>query len=156
MTESKPTNPTPTPDTAAAPVSTKAAGAPVAAVKKGKKKKRRSVTRGVVHIHASYNNTIVTFTDQQGAVLSWASAGQAGFKGPKKSTPYAAGIVVKMAAEKVRETGLKDVDVEVKGIGSGREAAIRALGAQGLNVIAIRDLTPIAHNGVRRPKPRRV
>lgn len=151
MVNQAPTTPTPekvSPATPAAAVSP--------SVKKAKKKKRRSVTRGVVHIHASYNNTIVAFSDQEGNILSWASAGQAGFKGPKKSTPYAAGIVVKIAAEKVRETGLKDVDVEVKGIGSGREAAIRALGAQGLNVLAIRDLTPIAHNGVRRPKPRRV
>ncbi|OGY81719.1 MAG: 30S ribosomal protein S11 [Candidatus Kerfeldbacteria bacterium RIFCSPHIGHO2_12_FULL_48_17] len=121
-----------------------------------KKKKRHHVARGLAFIQATYNNTIVSLADQQGNILSWASAGKAGFKGPKKATPYAAGVIVKLAVEKARDYGLKDVDVNVKGIGSGREAAIRALGANGLNVVSIRDVTPIPHNGVRRPKPRRV
>lgn len=123
---------------------------------KGKKKKRKSVTKGMAHIQASYNNTIVSICDQQGNVLGWCSAGQVGFKGPKKSTPYAATMIVKTVVEKVKPTGLRDVDVELKGIGSGREAAVRALGANGLNITSIKDVTPIAHNGCRKPKARRV
>jgi len=123
--------------------------------KKGKKKKH-FVTHGQAHILATYNNTIVTITDQSGAVIGWASAGMSGFKGPKKATPYAAGIVVRNAVEKIRDTGLKSVDVFIKGIGSGREAAVRALNANGINVQQIKDITPTPHNGCRPRKVRRV
>lgn len=125
-------------------------------VKKKLKKGKKHVTRGIAHIQATYNNTIVSFTDQQGNVLAQSSAGRCGFKGPKKSTPYAAGIIVKTAAEKVREMGLKDVDVVVTGIGSGREGAVRALNAQGFNMLSIVDTTPVPHNGCRPKKQRRV
>ncbi|MEK7158492.1 MAG: 30S ribosomal protein S11, partial [Patescibacteria group bacterium] len=120
-----------------------------------KKKKKQFVPSGQVHILATYNNTLVSITDPGGNVLAWSSAGHMGFKGPKKSTPYAAGVVVREVVEKVREMGLKEVDVFVKGVGSGREAAVRALGAQGLTVNVIKDITPIPHNGPRPPKPRR-
>jgi small subunit ribosomal protein S11 len=123
---------------------------------KRKKKVKRSVKRGQAHIQATYNNTMVTITDQNGNVLGWSSAGSRGFKGPKKATPYAASIIVKDVVEKVRETGLQEVDVFVKGVGSGREAAIRALHANGLQVLSIKDVTPIPHNGCRPPKVRRV
>jgi small subunit ribosomal protein S11 len=124
---------------------------------KGKKKKiARHVPIGCAYIQASYNNTIVTLTDQNGNVLGWSSAGLCGFKGPKKSTPYAAGIVVKNAAEKVHDYGLQELNVFVCGVGSGREAAVRALNANGLNVLSIKDTTPIPHNGCRAKKPRRV
>ncbi|OHA55367.1 MAG: 30S ribosomal protein S11 [Candidatus Veblenbacteria bacterium RIFOXYC1_FULL_42_9] len=114
------------------------------------------MTRGQAHILATYNNTIITLTDQTGNVLVNCSAGQVGFKGPKKSTPYAAGIVVRTALEKVRDYGLKEVEVLIKGVGVGREAAIRALYANGLNLVSIRDITPSPHNGCRPPRPRRV
>lgn len=121
-----------------------------------KKKISRQVASGRAYIQATYNNTIVTFTDQSGNVLAVSSAGQVGFKGPKKSTPYAASLIVQKAAEKVRSTGLKDVNVFVNGVGSGREAAIRALNTQGFNVLQIKDVTPIPHNGCQPKKPRRV
>lgn len=128
---------------------------PIAKPKKGKKKKH-FVTHGQAHIMATYNNTIVTITDQSGLVIGWASAGMSGFKGPKKATPYAAGIVVRNVIEKIRDTGLKSVDVFIKGIGSGREAAVRALNANGINVQQIKDITPTPHNGCRPRKVRRV
>lgn len=121
-----------------------------------KKKTRKFVTRGVAHIQATYNNTIVTLADPAGNVLAWSSAGQCGFKGPKKATPYAAGIIVRSVMEKVRDYGLREVDVRVKGVGSGREGAIRALNAYGLNILSIKDITPVPHNGPRAPKVRRV
>lgn len=127
-----------------------------APIKSKKKSKKKFVQSGMVYIQATYNNTIITVTDQGGAVLAWSSAGKMGFKGPKKSTPFAAGITVRDVVEHVRDFGLKNVDVFVRGVGSGREAAVRALGAQGLNVISIKDVTPIPHNGVRPPKVRRV
>lgn len=122
------------------------------------KKKRvvRHVPSGRAYVQATYNNTIVTLTDPNGNVLSWSSSGLCGFKGAKKSTPYAAGLVVKNAAEKAADYGLQEVNVLVKGVGSGREAAVRALNANGLNVLSIKDMTPIPHNGCRAPKPRRV
>lgn len=124
---------------------------------KAKKKKIvRHVPIGRAYVQATYNNTIVTLADTNGNVLSWSSAGLCGFKGPKKSTPYAAGLVVKNAAEKAADYGLQEVNVFVKGVGSGREAAVRALNANGLNVLSIKDMTPIPHNGCRAPKPRRV
>ena len=123
---------------------------------KKKKKIKKLVAIGYAHIQATYNNTIVTLTDQQGNVLAWSSAGINGFKGPKKSTPYAAGKIVKNVVEKVKDYGLKSVGVFVKGVGSGREAAIRALYANGLSITFIKDVTPIPHNGCRAKKVRRV
>lgn len=127
---------------------------PKARKKKGKIK--RQVDSGRVYIQATYNNTVVTFTDALGNTLTQYSAGQAGFRGPKKSTPYAAGIIVKNAAEKVAPYGLREVNVFVKGVGGGREAAIRALNANGINILGIKDVTPIPHNGPRPRKARRV
>jgi len=114
------------------------------------------VSQGCAYIQSTYNNTIVTLTDLNGNALGWSSAGNCGFKGPKKSTPYAASIVVKNAAERVKDTGLKELNVFVKGVGSGRDSAIRALNANGFQVLAIKDITPLPHNGCRQPKPRRV
>ncbi|KKP91711.1 MAG: 30S ribosomal protein S11 [Parcubacteria group bacterium GW2011_GWA2_36_10] len=121
-----------------------------------KKKIKKKVSRGQAHIQVTYNNTIVTLTDQTGAVLAWSSAGLNGFKGPKKATPYAAGIIVKNAVEKAKEYGLQEVDVFIKGVGAGREASVRALHANGLSVTSIKDITPIPHNGCRPKKVRRV
>ena len=125
--------------------------------RKKKKKEKTTVTSGKAFIRATYNNTIVTLTDMQGNVISWASAGVAGFKGPKKSTPYAASIITRLAVGKAREDfGLSEVMVFVKGVGTGRESAIRSLNSNGLMVTNIKDITPIPHNGCRPPKPRRV
>ncbi len=121
-----------------------------------RKKERKLVEHGVAHIRSTFNNTIVTITDRSGNALSWASAGTQGFKGSKKGTPFAAGLAAETAAKEAMNFGLKDVDVTVKGPGSGREAAIRSLQAAGLEVNAIRDVTPIPHNGCRPPKRRRV
>ncbi len=121
-----------------------------------KKKAVRHVSQGRAYIQATYNNTIVTLTDLNGNTLAWASAGHCGFKGPKKATPYAASVIVKKVAEKVAETGLREVAVFVKGVGSGRDSAIRALNANGFNITGIKDQTPIPHNGCRPPGPRRV
>lgn len=129
---------------------------PAKVLKKTKKKTLVPVPIGNAYVQASYNNTIVTFTDTSGNVLAWSSAGQCGFKGPKKATPYAAGMIVKMAAEKLVPYGTKDVNVFITGIGMGREGAVRALNANGLNVLTIKDTTPIPHNGCRQPRPRRV
>lgn len=123
---------------------------------RSRKKKKKFVTHGQAHILATYNNTIVTLTDPTGNVLAWGSAGMAGFRGPKKATPYAAGLVVRNVAEKVKDYGLKSVDVFIRGIGSGREAAVRALNANGIAVQAIKDITPTPHNGCRPRKVRRV
>jgi len=121
-----------------------------------KKKKVRNITKGIAHIQASFNNTIITITDTQGNAVCWSSAGAAGFKGSKKSTPFAAQRASELAARKAMENGLKEVEVYIKGPGSGRESAIRALQAAGLRVTAIRDVTPLPHNGCRLPKRRRV
>ena len=121
-----------------------------------KKRNRRSVQHGQAHIQASFNNTIVTLTDAEGNALSWASAGGLGFRGSKKSTPYAAQMAAETAANAALIHGLKTVDVFVKGPGSGREAAIRALNACGIDVTSITDVTPVPHNGCRPPKRRRV
>jgi len=125
-------------------------------VTKKKKKKKRIVPKGQIHIFSSYNNTIITITDLQGGSLAQGSAGQYGFKGPKKSTPYAAGVVLRETVEKVKECGLKEVAVYIKGIGSGRDGALRAITAAGLTITEIKDITPIPHNGCRPKKPRRV
>ena len=121
-----------------------------------RRRDRKNIEKGMAHIHSSFNNTIVTISDVQGNVLSWASAGQLGFKGSRKSTPFAAGEVATTAAKAAMEHGLKTVEVYVKGPGAGREAAIRALQAAGLEVRMIKDVTPIPHNGCRPPKRRRV
>jgi len=121
-----------------------------------KRRERKLVEHGVVHIHSSFNNTIVTITDVNGNALSWASAGGMGFRGNKKSTPFAAQMAAEAAAKATQEFGLRSVDVLVKGPGSGREAAIRALQTAGLDVTMIKDVTPIPHNGCRPPKRRRV
>ena len=121
-----------------------------------KKKERKDVFYGVAHIKSTFNNTIVSIADQQGNVIVWASSGQAGFKGSRKSTPFAAGAAAEMAGKAAMEHGIKKVDVLVKGPGSGREAAIRALHTAGLTISSIKDVTPIPHNGCRPPKKRRV
>ncbi len=127
-----------------------------AEVKKARKKDRRVPSVGVAHVRASFNNTIVTITDTDGNVISWASAGKAGFKGSRKSTPFAAQVAAESAAREAKDLGLKRVEVWVKGPGAGREAAIRSLQAAGLEIAAIKDVTPIPHNGCRPPKRRRV
>ena len=130
--------------------------AKVAAKKVTRRRDRKNIEKGAAHIHSSFNNTIVTITDVKGNVISWASAGGLGFKGSRKSTPFAAGEVAETAAKKAMEHGLKTVDVFVKGPGSGREAAIRSLQTTGLEISSIKDVTPIPHNGCRPPKRRRV
>ena len=121
-----------------------------------KRKDRKHVEKGAVHIRSSFNNTMVTITDTQGNALSWASSGEMGFRGSRKSTPYAAQTATETAAKAAMEFGLKSVEVFVKGPGAGREAAIRALQAAGLEVTMIKDVTPVPHNGCRPPKRRRV
>jgi len=126
-------------------------------VKKRKKKTDKVVKIGRAYINATYNNTMISLTDTNGDVISWASAGMAGFKGAKKATPYASQIITKIACQKAKEEyGLEEVSVFVSGVGTGREAAIRALNANGLNVTSIKDTTPVPHNGCRPKKPRRV
>lgn len=122
--------------------------------KKGKEKK--NVANGVAHIHASFNNTIVTITDTSGNVITWSSSGSKGFKGSRKSTPFASQLAAETAAKKAMENGMRQVEVYVKGPGTGRESAIRAIQAAGLEIVAIKDVTPIPHNGCRPPKRRRV
>ena len=126
------------------------------AKKSTKKRVKKNVERGQAHIQASFNNTIVTLTDAQGNALSWASAGGLGFRGSRKSTPYAAQMAAETAVKAALVHGLKSVDVFVKGPGSGREAAIRAIDANGVQVLTIKDVTPVPHNGCRPPKRRRV
>lgn len=123
-------------------------------LKRGKQK--RSIPYGRIYIQSTYNNTIISFTDEQGNVVAWVSSGSSGFKGPKKATPYAASIITKKLFEKIRDVGLRQADVYVKGVGSGRESAIRAIAAQGVAILNIKDLTPMPHNGTRPPKVRRV
>ncbi len=123
----------------------------------GKKKKtKKNVIEGVAHIHATFNNTIITITDRSGNTLAWATAGGSGFRGSRKSTPFAAQIAAERAGTKAQEYGLKDISVKAKGPGPGRESALRALNAIGLNVVSIEDVTPLPHNGCRPPKQRRV
>jgi small subunit ribosomal protein S11 len=129
------------------------------AEKKGgrpRKKEKKNVVQGVAHVAATFNNTIITITDTAGNAISWSSAGTMGFKGSRKSTPYAAQVAAEDAAKKAVEHGMRTLDVEVSGPGSGRESALRALQAVGLTVTSIRDVTPIPHNGCRPPKRRRV
>jgi small subunit ribosomal protein S11 len=133
-----------------------AAGAAKKEKKGARKKERRSVPHGVAHIQASFNNTIITVSDPEGNVLAWSSAGRIGFKGSRKGTPFAAQVAAQSAGNQVRDIGMRTVDVEVRGPGSGRESAIRALQQSGVEVKSIRDLTPIPHNGCRPRKRRRV
>jgi small subunit ribosomal protein S11 len=125
-------------------------------VARAKKKEKRMVDRGVAHIHSSFNNTIITITDTQGNAISWKTAGGMGFKGSRKSTPFAAQMAAEACAKEAINQGMREVEVFVKGPGSGREAAIRSLQAAGLEVNLIKDVTPVPHNGCRPPKRRRV
>jgi small subunit ribosomal protein S11 len=121
-----------------------------------RRRERKNISSGVVHVNASFNNTMITITDAQGNTISWSSSGMMGFKGSRKSTPYAAQVAAEDASRKAAEHGVRTVEVEVTGPGSGRESALRALSASGLTVTSIRDVTPIAHNGCRPRKRRRV
>ncbi|WP_022954445.1 30S ribosomal protein S11 [Leucothrix mucor] len=123
---------------------------------KARKKVKKSVSDGIAHVHASFNNTIITITDRQGNTLSWATAGGSGFRGSRKSTPFAAQVAAERAGEAAKEYGLKNLDVMVKGPGPGRESAVRALNNIGYKITQIMDVTPIPHNGCRPPKKRRV
>lgn len=124
--------------------------------KSGKKKAKKNIPNGLAYVNATFNNTIVTFTDMSGNVVSWATSGMAGFKGSKKGTPYAAQVAANNAAKKAQEHGMRSVGIFVKGPGSGRESAMRAINHEGFKVTFIRDITPIPHNGCRPPKRRRV
>jgi small subunit ribosomal protein S11 len=121
-----------------------------------KRRERKNITSGVAHVNASFNNTMITITDAQGNAIAWSSAGTMGFKGSRKSTPFAAQMAAEDAGKKAAEHGVRTLEVEVRGPGSGRESALRALRAVGFQITAIRDVTPIPHNGVRPPKRRRV
>lgn len=124
--------------------------------KTGKKKVKKNIAQGVAHIRATFNNTIITICDMDGNTISWSSSGSKGFKGSRKGTPFAAQIAAQDVAAKAKEHGIKRVEIRIKGPGSGRESAIRALQSAGIDVTAIRDVTPIPHNGCRAPKKRRV
>lgn len=121
-----------------------------------KRKERKNITAGVAHVNSSFNNTKILIADAQGNAIAWSSAGTMGFRGSRKSTPYAAQMAAEDAGKKAQEHGVKTLDVEVQGPGSGRESALRALAAIGFNIVSIRDVTPMAHNGCRPPKRRRV
>jgi small subunit ribosomal protein S11 len=151
--EGKPEKPEAKP--AAAPAGAEASAAATEKVPR-KRKVKKLVSEGIAHIHSTFNNTIVTITDPQGATLSWASAGTVGFKGSRKGTPFAAQLAAESAARKAQEYGMRSVHVYVKGPGAGRESALRSLQAAGFQIHVIRDVTPIPHNGCRPPKRRRV
>ena len=123
---------------------------------RARKKIKKNVAEGIAHIHASFNNTIITITDRQGNALSWASSGGAGFKGSRKSTPFAAQVAAETAGRAAQECGIKNLEVQIKGPGPGRESSVRALNALGIKIMQIQDVTPIPHNGCRPPKRRRV
>lgn len=127
-----------------------------AAAARARKKVRKNVADGIVHVHASFNNTIVTITDRQGNALSWATAGGQGFKGSRKSTPFAAQVAAENAGRVAQESGIKNLEVRIKGPGPGRESAVRALNALGIKITQIQDVTPVPHNGCRPPKRRRI
>ena len=128
----------------------------ISTVKKNKKKIKKNITAGIATVYATFNNTIISITDTSGNVIAWSSAGSRGFKGSRKSTPYAAQIAADHAASKAQEHGLKTLSVKIKGPGSGRETALRALQARGFKILSIKDTTPMPHNGSRPPKKRRV
>ncbi|HCK04102.1 MAG: 30S ribosomal protein S11 [Methylophilales bacterium] len=121
-----------------------------------KKKVKKNVVEGIAHVHASFNNTIITITDRQGNALSWATSGGAGFKGSRKSTPFAAQVAAEAAGKAAQEFGVKNIEVRIKGPGPGRESSVRALNALGLKITSIQDITPVPHNGCRPPKKRRI
>ena len=130
------------------------AGATAAA--RVRKKVKKNVAEGIAHVHASFNNTIITITDRQGNALAWATSGAAGFKGSRKSTPFAAQIAAERAGKQAQECGVKNLEVRIKGPGPGRESAVRALNAVGFKITSISDVTPVPHNGCRPPKKRRI
>ena len=121
-----------------------------------KKKVKKNVSEGIAHVHASFNNTIITITDRQGNALSWATSGGAGFKGSRKSTPFAAQVAAEAAGKAAQEYGVKNIEVRIKGPGPGRESSVRALNSVGLKITSIKDITPVPHNGCRPPKKRRI
>jgi small subunit ribosomal protein S11 len=121
-----------------------------------RKKAKKNVSDGIAHVHASFNNTIITITDRMGNALSWATSGGAGFKGSRKSTPFAAQVAAEAAGRAAQECGIKNLEVQIKGPGPGRESSVRALNALGIKIISIQDVTPIPHNGCRPPKKRRI
>jgi small subunit ribosomal protein S11 len=128
----------------------------VAAQQRARKKVKKNVAEGIAHVHASFNNTIITITDRQGNALSWASSGGQGFKGSRKSTPFAAQVAAEQAGRAAAECGVKNLEVRIKGPGPGRESSVRALNALGFRIASIQDVTPVPHNGCRPPKRRRV
>jgi len=121
-----------------------------------RKKVKKNIAEGIAHVHASFNNTIITITDRQGNALSWATSGGQGFKGSRKSTPFAAQVAAEVAGKSAQESGVKNLEVRIKGPGPGRESAVRALNAAGFKIISITDVTPVPHNGCRPPKKRRI
>ena len=123
---------------------------------KSRKKVKKQIADGIAHIHASFNNTIITITDRQGNALSWATSGGAGFKGSRKSTPFAAQVAAEAAGKAAQEYGVKNIEVRIKGPGPGRESSVRALNSVGLKITSIQDITPVPHNGCRPPKKRRI
>jgi small subunit ribosomal protein S11 len=127
-----------------------------ASAARARKKVKKNVSEGIAHVHASFNNTIITITDRQGNALSWATSGGAGFKGSRKSTPFAAQVAAEAAGRAAQECGIKNLEVQIKGPGPGRESAVRALNALGIKIMSITDVTPVPHNGCRPPKRRRM
>ena len=130
--------------------------ASASAANRVRKKVRKNVSDGIAHVHASFNNTIITITDRQGNALSWATSGGAGFKGSRKSTPFAAQVAAETAGRAAQEQGIRNLDVRIKGPGPGRESSVRALNALGIKIMSIADVTPVPHNGCRPPKKRRI
>ena len=130
--------------------------AAAAAASRARKKARKNVSDGIAHVHASFNNTIITITDRQGNTLSWATSGGAGFKGSRKSTPFAAQVAAEAAGRAAQECGIKNLEVQIRGPGPGRESSVRSLNALGIKILQIQDVTPIPHNGCRPPKKRRI
>ncbi|MCL4745810.1 MAG: 30S ribosomal protein S11 [Burkholderiaceae bacterium] len=131
-------------------------GSQAAASSRARKKSKKNISDGIAHIHASFNNTIITITDRQGNALSWASSGGAGFKGSRKSTPFAAQVAAETAGRAAQECGIKNLEVQIRGPGPGRESSVRALNALGIKIMLIQDVTPVPHNGCRPPKRRRI